>query len=92
MTQQRRDFIKSRLPDELVYQVGGNAPREVKEVPLKWLAIFRSRPGGFSNSIARRIKVVEVSIVKNHNDPFVEEGRMVSEIDVTEGECHTYSF
>jgi acyl-coenzyme A thioesterase 13 len=83
------DFLKSSMPDELVEIIQGNAPRHIKEIPLKWLAIFRSRPGSFSNSItnsiAKRVKVVEVSLKNNPDDPALQEGRMVAEIDVTEG-------
>ncbi|KNZ72678.1 hypothetical protein J132_02111 [Termitomyces sp. J132] len=71
--------------DDVIAAVAGNAPREVKEIPLKWLAVFRSREVSFAKSIAHRIKVVEVSVVKNPDDRHRIEGKVVFEIDVTEG-------
>ncbi|KAG5719673.1 hypothetical protein E4T56_gene2060 [Termitomyces sp. T112] len=70
--------------DDVIAAVAGNAPREVKEIPLKWLAVFRSREVSFAKSIAHRIKVVEVSVVKNPDDRHRIEGKVVFEIDVTE--------
>ncbi|KAG6872720.1 hypothetical protein C0995_007287 [Termitomyces sp. Mi166 len=70
--------------DDVIAAVAGNAPREVKEIPLKWLAIFRARKVSFANSIAHRIKVVEVSVVNNPDDQHRIEGKVVCEIDVTE--------
>ncbi|KAF9458490.1 hypothetical protein BDZ94DRAFT_102837 [Collybia nuda] len=83
MVQSLRSFLETRLEDEVVSLVSGNAPREIKEIPIKWLTIFRNRKISFANSIADRIKVVEVSIVENPEDPFKIDGRVVCEIDVT---------
>ncbi|KAG6917680.1 hypothetical protein DXG01_001655 [Tephrocybe rancida] len=69
------------FPDDVVAEVAGNAPREIKEVPLKWLALFRARKVSFANPIAHRIKVVEVSVVQNPEDEKRIEGRVVCEID-----------
>ena len=71
--------------DDVIAAVAGNAPREVKEIPLKWLAVFRSREVSFAKSVAHRIKVVEVSVVQNPDDRHKIEGKVVLEIDVTEG-------
>ncbi|KAG6879021.1 hypothetical protein C0992_005770 [Termitomyces sp. T32_za158] len=70
--------------DDVIAAIAGNAPREVKEVPLKWLAVFRHRKVSFAKSIAHRIEVVEVSVVSNPDDKHKVEGKVVCELDVTE--------
>ncbi|KAG5639027.1 hypothetical protein H0H81_007640 [Sphagnurus paluster] len=82
-----RTILYSDLSDELLASVAGNAPRKVKEAPLKWLAIFRSRDNSFANAVAQRIRVAEVSVVKNPEDPRRKEGRVVCELEVTKGVC-----
>ncbi|KAF8076893.1 hypothetical protein FPV67DRAFT_1473054 [Lyophyllum atratum] len=78
-----RSILSTDFPDDVISQVAGNAPREIKEVPLKWLAVFRARRASFAKSVASRVRVVEVSLVKNPEDPCRIEGRVVCEIDVT---------
>lgn len=78
-------FLEKRLPDELVSHIAGNASREIKEMPVKWLTLFHARKGSFANPITSRVKVVEVSVIKNPEDQCKMEGRVVCEIDVTEG-------
>lgn len=73
------------VEDDIISQIAGNAPREIKEIPLKWLALFRSRKNSFANPITSRVKIVEVSVIQNPEDQQRTEGRVVCEIDVTEG-------
>jgi hypothetical protein len=82
-------ILAAPVPDEIVNQIAGDVSRQVKEAPLKWLAIFRATKGSFANSIAQRVKVVEVSVRNNPDDPLMKEGRVVAEIDVTEGKSRT---
>ncbi|KAF5387650.1 hypothetical protein D9615_000771 [Tricholomella constricta] len=84
MSSAAASILSSDLSDDMISQVAGNAPREIKEVPLKWLAVFRAREVSFANSVAHRVRVTEVSIVKNPEDPRRIEGRVVCEIDVTQ--------
>lgn len=85
MVQSLSAFLETRLEDEVVSLISGNAPREIKEIPIKWLAVFRHRKVSFASLIADRVRVVEVSIVENPEDPVKIDGRVVCEIDVTSG-------
>ncbi|GLB34280.1 hypothetical protein LshimejAT787_0111640 [Lyophyllum shimeji] len=78
-----RSIFNDGFPDDVIAKVGGNAPPEIKGVPLKWLAAFRARDASFAKSVATKVKVVEVSLVQNPEDHCRTEGRVVCEIDVT---------
>lgn len=84
--QDRVDFIQEPLPKEYVEHVTGNVPDEIKEIPVKWLMIYRHRGNSFACKIAERIKVVDVSVVPNVDDPLKKDGRVTTEIEVTPGE------
>jgi hypothetical protein len=75
-------FLYAPLPDEVVRQISGNATREVKEIAVKWLAVFTPE-NGFGSSISSP-KVTEVSIVENPQEPEQMQGIVVCEMDVTE--------
>jgi acyl-coenzyme A thioesterase 13 len=85
MAQNLQTFLDSRLEDEVVARISGNAPREIKEIPVKWLSIFHNRKISFAYTVTERIEVVEVSIVRNSEDQLKMDGRVVCEIDVTSG-------
>jgi len=78
-------LLQSRLPAELLAGISGNAPNEIKELPVKWLTIFRKDGKGFAGAITRRLKVTEVSVVPHPHDPLKMEAKVVTEIDVEEG-------
>ncbi|KAG6836388.1 hypothetical protein H0H93_008533 [Arthromyces matolae] len=78
------EFQIPDFTDDAIASVEGNAPPEIKQVPLKWLAVFRRRKVSFANSIAHRVKVTEVSILKSPDDEHRIEGKVVCEIDVTQ--------
>ncbi|RDB19954.1 Acyl-coenzyme A thioesterase 13 [Hypsizygus marmoreus] len=77
-------ILQTWFPDKVISQISGNASPEIKQLPLRWLAVFHGRKGSFANSISSRVKVVEVSVIRNPEDPRKTEGRVVCEIDVTE--------
>ncbi|KAF9054653.1 hypothetical protein BJ165DRAFT_1337667 [Panaeolus papilionaceus] len=83
-----RLFLDTRLPGELMAGITGNVPVEVKELPVKWLAVFRNRGKGFSGKIAKRLKVKDVSILPCVDDLGKMEGRVTCEIDVTPDMCN----
>lgn len=84
--QERVDFLQEPLPKEYTENITGNAPQEVKEIPVKWLTIYRHRGNSFACKIAERIKVVDVSVVPNVDDPLKKDGRVTTDIEVTPGE------
>ncbi|KDR84176.1 hypothetical protein GALMADRAFT_220003 [Galerina marginata CBS 339.88] len=84
---QKSHYLQSRLPDELTSGITGNAPLEIKELPLKWLAIFRNKGRGFAGSVAARLKVTDVSVVPSVDDPLKKEGKVVCDIEVTPDMC-----
>jgi hypothetical protein len=55
----------------------------VDNIPERW--------EGFAGAIAGRLKVTEVSVVAHPDDPLKAEGKVITEIDVTEG-AHIPSF
>jgi len=79
------EYIDSRLPEELISGITGNASREIKELPLKWLSIFRNQGNGFAGFVSKRLVLVDVSIVPNADDPSSVEGKVICEIEVTQG-------
>lgn len=81
----RYQLLQLPLPAELLAGISGNAPNEIKELPVKWLTIFRKDGKGFGGAIAGRLKVTEVSVVAHPDDPLKAEGKVITEIDVTEG-------
>lgn len=85
------DFLQSRLPNNLTAGITGNVSPEIKEIPLKWLAIFRNKGKGFSGNIAGKLHVVDVSVVPNLDDSSRMEARVTTEIDVTPGACSSRS-
>ena len=84
--QERIDFIQGSLPSELTEHITGNVTQEIKEIPVKWLIMYRARGNSFGVRIAERIQVVDVSVVPNIDDPLKHDGRVTTEIEVTEGE------
>ncbi|PPQ68625.1 hypothetical protein CVT25_005535 [Psilocybe cyanescens] len=80
-------FLRSRLPADITSGITGNTPLELKEIPVKWLAIFRNKGTGFGGNISARIKVVDVSVVPNPDDPLKMEGKVTCEIEVTPDMC-----
>jgi acyl-coenzyme A thioesterase 13 len=78
-------FLSTPLGPSLTNDILGNAPISVKELPVKWLAIFRSRGNGYCNSVAEKLKVTEVSIGASAEDPQKLEGMTACEVEVTPG-------
>jgi len=82
----KKEYLKSyRLPDSATADITGNAPVEIKELPIKLLAIFRDKGKGFAGLIVSRVKVTDVSI---HNSKLRLEGKVSCEIDVTPDMCN----
>ncbi|KAJ7240630.1 hypothetical protein B0H12DRAFT_1237248 [Mycena haematopus] len=76
-------MLGAPLPDALVSRIDGNAPREVKEIAVKWLNIYHAPPKCFAGALTRRAIVTEVSLNPNP----LGDGRiltLISETDVTE--------
>ncbi|KAF8204565.1 hypothetical protein BJ912DRAFT_1027965 [Pholiota molesta] len=82
------DVLQLPLPNNLTAEITGNVSSEIKEIPLKWLAIFRNRGKGFAGKIAGRLRVVDVSVVPNPDDSSKMEARVTTEIDVTPDMCN----
>jgi len=80
-----QQFLRERLDAEEMSLVKGNTPIHIKELPIKWLTIFRSRGNGFCNDIAERVAVKEVWLVPSADHPEKLEGKVVVEVEVTEG-------
>jgi acyl-coenzyme A thioesterase 13 len=80
-----RKFILEPLDPSLTAHIDGNAPVSIKELPVKWLAIFRSRGNGFCHDIAERVVVTEVSIGPRIENPEKIEGKVVCEVEVRPG-------
>lgn len=85
-------MLRLPLPAEILAGISGNAPDEIKELPAKWLTIFRNNGKGFAGAIAGRLKVTEVSVVPHPDDPLKMEGKVITEIDVTEGTHHYFLY
>ncbi|KAF8652268.1 hypothetical protein AX16_004484 [Volvariella volvacea WC 439] len=49
-------------PDEIISRIGGNAPRVIKEIPVKWFNLSHAhiRKGGWGYGIGPRMEVKEV--------------------------------
>ncbi|KAF8806194.1 hypothetical protein BYT27DRAFT_7191508 [Phlegmacium glaucopus] len=84
------EYFKSRLPDSMTAGITGNAPIEIKELPIKWLTLFRKKGKGFAGSVVSRVKVTDVSILPNTADPSRLEGKVTCEIDVTPDMCNEH--
>ncbi|KAH9482267.1 hypothetical protein JR316_0004365 [Psilocybe cubensis] len=82
-------FLRGRLPDDITSSITGNTSVELKEIPVKWLAIFRNNGSGFGGNISARINVVDVSVVANGDDPLKTEGKVTCEIEVTPDMCNS---
>lgn len=80
-------FMKRPLDLEIVNGIKGNAPPEVKQMPLKWLMLFRQRGNSFATSVAQRLRVTEVNILPSPDDSKKLEGKVVCEVDVTPDMC-----
>ncbi|KAF8628738.1 hypothetical protein AX15_003749 [Amanita polypyramis BW_CC] len=56
-------FLRSPIAEEVISGVKGNAPREVKEAPIRTLQYFHRRPGpSYYAPITEQLTVSEVSI------------------------------
>lgn len=84
-------FLSTPLDPSLTDKIVGNAPVSVKELPVKWLAIFRSRGNGYCNEVAERLKVTEVWIGTSAEDPQKLEGMTACEVEVTPGVSIPYA-
>ncbi|KAF8958497.1 hypothetical protein BDZ97DRAFT_1841709 [Flammula alnicola] len=85
---ERLEFLQSRLPEDVIAGITGNASPEIKEIPLKWLSVFRNKGKGFAGDIAGRVRVTDVSIVASVDDPLKMEGKVTMEITVTPDMCN----
>ncbi|KAJ3511167.1 hypothetical protein NLJ89_g4255 [Agrocybe chaxingu] len=81
------NILESPLPDSLLDSITGNVPREIKELPVKWLAVFRNEGTGFAGNISGRVKVTDVSVVPGVDDPLRMEAKVTTEVEVTEDMC-----
>ena len=89
---QNKEYLKSRLlPDSVTADITGNAPVEIKELPIKWLTFFRGKGTGFAGPIVSRVKVRDVSILPSSEDPLKLEGKVTCEVEVTPGEYYLLS-
>ncbi|TFK43960.1 hypothetical protein BDQ12DRAFT_675858 [Crucibulum laeve] len=82
-------FLQEPLAQEVIDSIGGNAPPEIKSLPVKWLHIFKRRGNSFANSIAERVRVTEVSVLPSPDDAEKLEGKVVCEIEVTQDMCNS---
>ncbi|KAJ7434804.1 hypothetical protein B0H11DRAFT_2116123 [Mycena galericulata] len=76
-------ILVTPIPDAVVARIQGNAPRDVKEMTVKWLDIFHSPRKCFVGASTRRTAVTEVSLEENP----LEDTRiltMICETDVTD--------
>jgi len=80
-----RNYLQAPLPSEQTASITGNVPLHVKELPLKWLAL-RNPGKRFAENVALELKVTDVSVVPNRDDPSQMEARLRMEIEVTPGE------
>lgn len=78
-------FIKYPLDPEIITMLKGNAPPEIKQMPLKWLMHFRQQGNSFATSVAQRLRVTEVNILPSPDDPKKLERKVVCEVDVAPG-------
>jgi len=82
-----KGYLKSyRLPHSAIVDITGNAPVEIKELPIKWLALFHDNGKGFAGSIMSRVKVTDVSIIHDSSTLRLE-GKVSCEIEVTPDMC-----
>ena len=80
-----RKYVLEPLDPSLTAHIEGNAPVSIKELPVKWLTIFRGRGNGFCYDIAPKVVVKEVSIVPRIENPEKVEGKVVCEVEITPG-------
>ncbi|KAF9478684.1 hypothetical protein BDN70DRAFT_879706 [Pholiota conissans] len=84
------EILQSRLPEELTAGITGNVSAEIKEIPLKWLAIFKNKGRGYAGNVAERVKVVDVSVDPSPDHPLRMEAKVTTEIDVTPDMCSVH--
>ncbi|KAM6496325.1 hypothetical protein JOM56_009031 [Amanita muscaria] len=78
-------LLRNPLPDELVAGVAGNAPRAVKEAPIRAFQMYhRNAPASFAGTVTSRLCASEVSISPNTEDPAKNDCRIISEMTVEE--------
>lgn len=78
-------LLQEPLPKEATEGITGNLPQEIKEIPMKWLMIYKHKGNSFACGIAERMKVVDISVVSNVDDPLKKDGQMTVDIEVTPG-------
>ena len=79
-------FIRNPIAEEVIAGVKGNAPREVKEAPIKALQSLHGMPGLlFNTPVSGRLTVSEVSIAPSLDDITKTDCRIFYKINVTGG-------
>ncbi|KAF9000294.1 hypothetical protein BDQ17DRAFT_1359971 [Cyathus striatus] len=73
-------FLKSRLERDCIEHIKGNASDEIKEIPVKWLAL--------RVDVAHRLRVAEVWVLPSPDDPVKLEAKVCVEVNVTPGTLH----
>lgn len=85
LTADTKLFLQKPLEIEQTSSIAGNAPRQAKELALKWLSIFRNKGKGYAGSVSDKLRVVEVSFQPKPTDPSKLEGVVVCEVEVIPG-------
>ncbi|KAF9057509.1 hypothetical protein BJ165DRAFT_1411741 [Panaeolus papilionaceus] len=89
LTADTKLFLQKPLEIEQTSSIAGNAPRQAKELALKWLSIFRNKGKGYAGSVSDKLRVVEVSFQPKPTDPSKLEGVVVCEVEVIPEMCNT---
>jgi len=87
MSQSLASFTADRLPSELTSHITGNVPIEIKELPVKWLAVFRNDAQGFAGPVSLHMRVTDVSAHPSPDHAKRLQGKVTVEIDVTPCMC-----
>ncbi|KAF6761928.1 hypothetical protein DFP72DRAFT_591708 [Ephemerocybe angulata] len=87
--EETQQFLALPLDASVIEAIEGNAPIHIKELPVKWLAVFRSRGNGFCNAVAEKVKVTETWVVPSVEDPGRLEGKVVCEVEATPDMCNS---
>lgn len=83
-------FEAAWTPERAAAEIPGNGSPEAKERIANILDYFHYSGRTFANGIGKRIKILEVSVNPKAEEPQKLEGRLVCEIDVTEGTTSTF--
>ncbi|KAF8628740.1 hypothetical protein AX15_003750 [Amanita polypyramis BW_CC] len=82
-------FLNGSIPEEVITGVKGNAPRKVKEAPLKAIqSLHKTQRRLYNLPVAGRLTVSEVSITPSLENATKTDCRVFCKININAGTFH----